>query len=316
MSREKGLRTSLESRGGGGGIATSRKRGFPRAVLVPSVKPWLLLTETTKTLEGGHNIGDLWPCHQGAYRLAQAKEDLVLGKATHWAGAEEARTSSYSDPTLIPARKGYRFIDLETTGAFEELDFQEGKFRVTGGSASIAGITLDIAYNDASYASDDISGDSDRYITRIYFADPLIIDLDADTDWHLQGNMFACQRQSILEDQDTDHPRLHTGLPTVPVEADEYFWLQVAGPATGQLQESIPRAEVNNTFTDLNPWRGRGDRNDLEDVGKFQIAREEVRNIGYFNWGPFARLLTRSIPSGGFTADSYVPVWLYGETAS
>ena len=175
MSREKGLRTSLESRGGGGGIASSRKRGFPRAVLVPSLKPWLLLNETTKTIEGGHNIGDIWPCHQGTYRLAQAKEDLVMGKAVYWAGAEEARTSSDDAPTLIPAEKGQRYVDLETTGAFDELDFQDGQLRITGGASTIAGLTLDIAYNDASYGSDKISGNTDynlnRYITRVYFAD-------------------------------------------------------------------------------------------------------------------------------------------------
>ena len=312
MSREKGLRTSLESRGGGGGVASSRKRGFPRAVLVPSVKPWLLLNETTKVLEGGHNIGDLWPCHQGAYRLAQAKEDLVLGKVTHWAGAEEARTSSASNPTLIPAKKGQRYVDLETTGAFEELDFQEGQFRVTGGAASITGFTLDISYNSRSYWSNEISGydgDDARYITRVHFADPLIINLDADTDWHLQGNMFACQRQSLLDDQNTDHPRLNTGLPVVPVEADEYFWLKVAGTATGQLMEPISETDVNETYTDLYPWRGHGNRGYLEDVGKLQ------KSTGG-NWAPFAKLLTRSIPGNGFARDSYVPIWLYGETAS
>ena len=304
MSRE--LQDSLESRGSNT-IALARKRGFPRTLLVPSLKPWLLLNETTETLEAGHHIGDIWPCHQGAYRLAQAKEDLVMGKAVYWAGAEEARTSSDDAPTLIPAKRGQNYIDLLTRGSFEELDFQEGQFRVTGGSATIAGLMLDIAYNDVSVETGvpEYLPPHIPYLTRIHFTSPLSVDLDVETDWHIQGNVFACQRQTLLDDQETSHPRLNTGLPVVPVEANEYFWLKVSGPATVQLKNDITEDTLKSN-TDLVPWLGRNDRTNIEDVGKFEIFPRV--------WDSFAQLITRSIPDGGFTADSYVSAWLYGVT--
>ena len=310
MSRLR--RTTLESRGGSGGVAASRKRGFPNTILMPSLKPWFMLNETSATIIDGLDIGDFWPTHQGGYRFAQAKEDLDLGKACFWAGPEEGRQSASNAKTLVPAKKGDRSIFIETTGTFDSDAFQEGKLRITGGTANV-GRQIDVAYNDASYESTEISGAASRYVTKLVLADRLDFDIAIDNDWHCQGNMFACQRNAPGGSENTDIPKFHTGVPTVEVPEDHYFWCQVSGPATVQIRTAIGASDVTSGKIDLMPWEGTSGRttDNLADVGKFEViaAAADVPSQ------VFARLTVRSAPAADFAADAMVPAWLYGNAA-
>lgn len=316
MPKNRGLYSQLESRGGGGGIAASRKKGFPRLILVPSVKPWLMLNETVteeQALEGGLNVGDYWPAHQGGYRLCQAKEDLSPGRACFWAGPEEGRTSSATGTaTILPVKRGDRSVFVETTVAFDEGEFYEGLLRVTGGLSTVAGRQFHISYNNDSYASAEISGDSGRYVTEIVLQDYIDTDLDQDTDWHIQGNLFACQRHApgdvTTDDDHTDQPRFTAGIPVTHVEENAYFWCQVSGASTGQLRQGLSAAAVISGQIDLMPWVGVGNDSNKDDLGKL----DAIASSGDIPSQVFARLIVRKETT--FASDAFVPIWLYGTT--
>ena len=309
---------ALQSRGGGGAVAAADKRGFPQTILMPTLKPWLLLNETAVNLEGGLEVGTYWPCHDGGYRICQAKEDLSPARATFWAGAEEGRTSSAAGTkTILAVKKGHREVYVETTGSYEAGDFKRGLFRVTGGLATVTGRQFMIANNDKSYASSEISGDANRYITKITLADYLDIDLTQDADWHIQSNMFSCQRHAPGDiasstDDDTDQPRFTIGVPLVPVKADEYFWCQVYGSATGQLLSAITSTNCTSGKVDLMPYIGASGEDGAPakgNLGKLQAidAASDIPSE------VFARLLVRK--QTAFSAGAYVPIWLYGNAA-
>ena len=303
---------ALESRGGGGGIASAQKFGGPRSILVPSLKPWLLVNETAEYLEGGLNVGDYWPFHEGGYRICQAKEDLVPGRATFWAGSEEGRTSTASSPTLIAVPRSDRSIFVETTVAFAEGEFQDGLFRVTGGLSTVAGRYFRIAGNQASYASDEISGDANRYVTEIILADHIDTALDTDTDWHIQGNVFACQRHApgdAASGDDTDQPRFSVGIPRVHVAENEYFWCQTSGSAVGQLRTAIAADAAISGQVDLMPWPGTNTDSNKDDVGKL----DAIAAGSTIPSQVFARLIVRQ--ETAFADDAFVPIWLYGSAS-
>lgn len=309
------LRKSLESRGGGGGVATSRKRGVPRSILVPSLKPWLLLNEATDYLEGGLNVGDYWPFHEGGYRLCQAKEALSPGRVTFWAGPEEGRTSAVNGTkTILPVKSGQRNIFVETTVSFEEGEFQEGLLRISGGLSTVAGRYFVIAYNKESYASADISGDANRYVTELVLADPIDVALNQDTDWHIQGNLFACQRHApgdvSSDDDHTDQPRFSVGIPRIPVAENDYFWCQTRGAAQGQLLGAINSADCVSGKIDLMPYIGTNDDSAIEKskLGKL-VPVDASSDIPS---QVFARLIVRKETT--FAANAFVPIWLYGST--
>ena len=312
------LRTSLESRGGGGGVASALKWGTPRTILVPSVKPWFLVNEYIPAAqwgEGGLNVGDYWPFHEGGYRICQAKEDLVPGRATFWAGSEEGRVSSTSSPTILAVDQGDKDIFVETTASFEADEFSGGLFRVTGGLSTVAGRYYTISSNEASYESAEISGDANRYVTKIVLQDHIDTDLDQDTDWHIQGSVFACQRHApgdAASGDDTDQPRLSIGIPRIPIPTDSYFWCQVSGSAQGQLRDAISATDVVSGGVDLMPWPGTASDSaaDKADVGKLvtvdSVSDDLVSQV-------FARLVVRQ--ETAFADDAYVPIWLYGGMA-
>lgn len=321
MPKNRGLYSQLESRGGGGGVAASRKKGFPRAILVPSVKPWLMLNEVVtedQVLEGGLNLGDYWPTHQGGYRLCQAKEPLAPARACFWAGPEEGRLSTAAAPTLIAAKRGDRSVLVETTASFEENEFFEGLLRVTGGLSTVTGRQFQIAYNEASYVSREISGEGvsqTRYATRIVLQDYIDVALDTDTDWHIQGNMFACARHApgdVTGDADhTDQPRFTIGMPVTHVPEDAYFWCQVSGSGTGQLQNAMAAADVISAQIDLMPVVGTSGDSASNKAALGKLI--PVDNAADVPSQVIARLLVRKETE--FAADAYVPIWLYGNGA-
>lgn len=308
MSSPKGtLRRSLESRGGGGGIAASRKRGFPRMVLVPTLKPWFMVNETTDRLDDGLQVGDYYPCHEAGYRLCQAKEDLSPGRATFWAGPMEAQASAASAKTnyrLLAAERGDREVYLETDGNFEEGDFTDGKLMITGGNKNV-GRTFTIGYNEKSYSSNEISGNGSRYVTKILLQEYLDTDLDLDTDWLIQGNVFACQRHAPSSGH-SQVPHITVGVPITEVKADEYFWCCVSGQTMGQLFVGLT---PTSGICELVPYAGTNVDTDYASLGKLRpiTAAADVPSQ------PFARLNVRSVAA--LSADAYVPIWLYGNMA-
>ena len=308
------------SRAGGPGVATSDKRGFPRTILMPTLKPWLPLEATVASLAedpnsglpGGLNVGDYWPCHEGGFRICQAKEALRPGRVTFWAGSEEGRVSAADGTqTILPVKRGAREVYVETTAQFADGEFQEGYLRIMGGLVSVAGRQFTIAYNEASYESTEISGDAERYVTKIVLADPINTALDPDTDWHIQSNVFACQRHAPGDTLDTDQPRLSIGIPRIPIPEGHYFWCQVEGAATGQLRDAIDAADCVSGKVDLIPDDGTAARtdSDLAKVGKlFAVGTAAVVPSQVI-----ARLIVRK--ETAFAADAFVPIWLYGDTA-
>lgn len=300
-----GLRRSLESRGGGGGVAASRKKGFPRMILVPTLKPWFMIHETTDRLDDGLTVGDYYPCHEAGYRLCRAKEDLVPGRATFWAGPEEAQTSAQAKANrrLIEAKRGERVVYLETNGNFGEGDFTDGKLMITGGTANV-GRQFTIGYNEASYASNEISGNANRYVTKLYLQNFLDVGLDLDTDWLIQGNVFDCQRHAPSSGN-ANVPKLTIGIPVKAVKADEYYWSVVAGHTMGQLQADIT---PNAATIGLVPYPGIADT-DYTDIGKLL----PVSAASILPSQAFATLNVRSATA--LSADAHVPIWLNGNMA-
>lgn len=315
MPREKGLSRSLDSLPGGPGIATGEKIGWPRSILVPSLKPWLPLDATTDKLQIGVSVGDYWPCHEGAFRMCQAKEDLTPGRATYWAGAEEGRSSAKAPATartILDVKRGDKKVYVETIGSFDVNDFQDGLLRITGGTSAVAGRYFTIAHNEESYLSTEISGTAARYVTPLTLREPINVDLDQDTDWHIQGNLFACQRHApgaLTGSADhTDQPRFTVGVPRVPVKADEYYWDQVQGPALLQLLNAITAVNCISGQIDLMPYIGTNSDADTEKakLGKF-VAIDAAADVPS---QIFARLTVRT--ETAFAADAFAPAYLYG----
>ena len=250
------------------------------------------------------------------YRLCQSHEPnksgqdygIEPGYATYWAGPEITAINVSGGEKLIPSFESGD-MELQLRGldvAYEVGSFKDGYLKVTGGTFAI-GYQMLLAGNDEPTPNKDDSTKWDMKV-RFYTPLPFGIDTSASTDvtgFHIQGNKFGCQRQTVPAQDDGsnndryDYPKLYTGHSLVPVPYKHFYWAVVGGPGVGILQVAMTNVRVGNT--ELTPF-SNNTASPGDDAGKLVAVNGHGQQH-------YARIDIRS--EADFNSDAVVPIFIY-----